>query len=128
MKKNRRSGPGQGKSKKGKAASEYDREEALNLKNNIESGQLSHTEMLRLIGAQQEPCELYNKSCKGRKDSPNCLCGLIPVPGGYRRKGLWQKEPEAIAGLGMNPLDSRREVLGCSLCPSMRLLHRACRT
>ena len=110
MKKHKRSGSGPGKAKKSKAGAEYDLDEALSLKRSIESGQLSHQQLLQIVGAQHEPCELYNKSCKGRKDSPNCLCGLIPNPGGFRRKGLWQKEPEAIASLGIDPAEYKREV------------------
>lgn len=112
MVKHRRSASGQGKAKKSKASSEYDTDAALNLKESIESGQLGHKELLKLVGADQEPCPVHNKACKGRKDNPNCLCGLVPAPGGFRRKGLWQKEPEAIAGLGYDPNDLRREVMG----------------
>ena len=129
MKKHKRSGSGQGKAKKSKAGAEYDIDEALSLKRSIESGQLSHQQLLQIVGAQHEPCELYNKSCKGRKDSPNCLCGLIPNPGGFRRKGLWQKEPEAIASLGIDPAEYKREVLtACkmswlTISPSGQKLH-----
>ena len=109
--KSRRAGGSQAKSKKSKAGAEYDADEALSLKKSIESGQLGHGDLLKLVEAHHEPCQLYNKTCKGRKDNPNCLCGLVPAPGGFRRKGLWQKEPEAIAGLGLDPNDSRREVM-----------------
>lgn len=111
MVKSRRAGASQAKSKKSKASAEYDADEALSLKKSIESGQLGHGDLLKLVEAHHEPCQLYNKTCKGRKDNPNCLCGLVPAPGGFRRKGLWQKEPEAIAGLGLDPNDSRREVM-----------------
>ena len=110
MVKHKRAGSGQGRTKKSKAASEYDADAALSLKRSIESGQLSHQELLRLVEAHQDPCQPNNKTCKGRKDNPNCLCGLVPAPGGFRRKGLWQKEPDSVAGLGWDPVDSRREV------------------
>ena len=116
MVKHRRSASGQGRAKKSKAASEYDAEAALSLKESIESGQLGHAELLKLVDAHQEPCQLHNKTCKGRKDNPNCLCGLVPAPGGYRRKGLWQKEPEAIASLGCDPNGFTREVRGMNTC------------
>ena len=112
MVKHRRSTSVQGKAKKSKASSEYDADAALSLKESIESGQLGHKELLKLVAADQEPCPAHNKACKGSKDNPNCLCGLVPAPGGFRRKGLWQKEPEAIAGLGYDPNDLRREVMG----------------
>ena len=112
MVKHRRSASGQAKAKKSKAPSEYDADAALSLKESIESGQISHKELLKLVEADQEPCPVDDKTYKGRKDNPNCLLGLVPAPGGYRRKGLWQKEPEAIAGLGYDPNDLRREVIG----------------
>ncbi len=58
---------------------------------------------------------LYSKACKGRKDNPNCLCGLIPAPESHRKTGLWARESEAIASIGNDPSTSQREVrlAGC---------------
>jgi hypothetical protein len=41
--------------------------------------------------------------------NPNCLCSLIPAPGGYRRLGLWAKQADAIAALGPDPASSCRD-------------------
>ena len=112
MVKHRRSASGQAKAKKSKGTSEYDADAVLSLKESIESGRLGHKDLLKLVEADQEPCAVDDKTYKGRKDNPNCLVGLVPAPGGFRRKGLWQKEPEAIAGLGYDPNDLRREVIG----------------
>ena len=112
MVKHRRSASGQGRAKRSKETSEYDADAALSLKESIESGQIGHDELLKLVEADQEPCPIHSKTCKGRKDNPNCLCGLVPALGGFRRKGLWQKEPEAIVGLGYDPNDLIREVGG----------------
>ncbi len=63
------------------------------------------------------PCSgLYSKACKGRKDNPNCLCNLIPAPGSFRRKGLWQKDSSALLSLeGPDPADLQRKVLRVSV-------------
>lgn len=43
--------------------------------------------------------------------SPNCLCGLIPQPGGYRRPpSLWAKEADVVAALGPDPALTERKV------------------
>ena len=81
------------------------------------------------------PCSgLYTKACKGRKDNPNCLCNLIPAPGSFRRKGLWQKDSSALLSLeGPDPADTQRKVLlvSVTLLPILSLAPRtsfeACR-
>lgn len=103
-------GAGQGKSKKGKAGPDLSFGDALAVKRSVEEGQLSDEALLALLKANQKACDLYDKACKGKRDNPNCLCGLIPAPSSYRRKGLWQKAPEAFACLGANPLDDKRQV------------------
>ena len=47
----------------------------------------------------------------GEGGQPNCLCGLIPMPNGHRRQGLWQKDASALAKLGPDPSADKREVL-----------------
>lgn len=42
------------------------------------------------------------------KDSPNCLCALIPPPNGVRKQGLWCKTPEAVTALGEDPTFRKR--------------------
>ena len=42
--------------------------------------------------------------------NPNCLCKLIPEPGGTRKAGLWAKKPGALAELGPDPATLKREV------------------
>lgn len=110
MKGAKKAGSAQGKGRKGQFVPLLGFDEALALKESIEQGQLSKDRLLSLLNANQDACDLYDKACKGKKDNPNCLCGLIPAPGGYRRKGLWQKDPESFACLGDNPLDDKRQV------------------
>lgn len=58
------------------------------------------------------PCQnIYNKTCKCKRDSASCLCGIIPGPGGYRKKGLWQRDSQALVVQGFNPADNAREVI-----------------
>lgn len=99
-----------GKGKKAKAAKALGSDDALRLKSRIEAGDVTKDVLLDLLGAAQQACELYDKACKGKKDNPNCLCGVIPTPGSYRRKGLWQKEPDAITSLGSAPSSEKRQV------------------
>lgn len=49
------------------------------------------------------------KGSKGARDNPECFCALLPAPGTFRRKGLWQKEP-ALASLGQDPATQARVV------------------
>lgn len=111
MKLQKKSSGSQIRARKAKSAPGLKHEEALLLKKRIEEDTLSHEDLLKLLGAAQQSCDLYDKSCTGRKENPNCLCGLIPAPGRFRRKGLWQKDPEAVVSLGANPADGRRQVL-----------------
>jgi hypothetical protein len=53
---------------------------------------------------------IYSKTCKCKRDSASCLCGIIPGPGGYRKKGLWQRDSQALVVQGFNPADNAREV------------------
>ena len=79
--------------------------EALKLKADVES--CSEAQLLELFEAGT-PCT--GKACKGRRDNPNCLCGLAPAPGAFRRKGLWQKDPSALLCLGgADPADLQRK-------------------
>lgn len=104
-----------GKGKKAKSATTLNSVEALRLKCRIEAGDLSRAALLDLLSATQQACDLYDKACKGKKDNPNCLCGLVPAPGSSRRKGLWQKEPDALISLGADPLNDKRQVRFASL-------------
>ncbi|KAK9809511.1 hypothetical protein WJX73_006526 [Symbiochloris irregularis] len=71
---------------------------------------VSDAEYLAILGVPEPPCpDPYDKACKNRKDNPNCFCGLIPAEGSYRRKGLWQKDAEALLVLGEDPSKSKRE-------------------
>lgn len=54
--------------------------------------------------------DLYRKACKCKKDSPYCLTGIIPTPGGFRKKGLWQKDAKALLSQGPDPAQELREV------------------
>jgi len=81
--------------------------EALSLKQDLNSGQaVSQQQILRILQANRH-CD---GACKSRKDNPNCLCGVVPAAGSFRRKGLWQKEPQGLMHLGANPSDQKRQV------------------
>ena len=96
------------KTKKGKAADGVAPELARHLKRNIEEGRsLSAADVLQLLRVEGPGCP---PGCKGRKASPYCLCGIVPATGSFRRKGLWQKDPEAMLSLGPDPATRAREV------------------
>jgi len=40
---------------------------------------------------------------QGKPGNPNCLCNLIPPPKSYRKAGLWAKQTDALATLGVDP-------------------------
>jgi len=42
--------------------------------------------------------------------NPNCLCNLLPAPGGFRRAGLWAKEGDVVGTLGPDPGVRARKV------------------
>lgn len=78
-------------------------------------GDLPLEETLQLLRCNSPKCA---GTCKNpKKDNPNCLCGLLPNPGSYRKKGLWQKQPSVINELGADPAESKRQV-GFSSSPS----------
>jgi ubiquitin carboxyl-terminal hydrolase 48 len=110
MKFNKKGSGAPARGKKGKSAPGLTYEEASRLKFSIDKGELNREDLFRFLGALQHACDLYDKSCKGKRDNPNCLCGLIPAPGSSRRKGLWQKDPECLVSLGANPADRKRQV------------------
>lgn len=81
------------------------------LNSSLQDGRpLPKAQVQLLLNSSQACSELYDKHCKGRKDNTNCLHGLVPQPGSNRRKGLWQKEPEALQHLGADPSERNRQV------------------
>lgn len=64
----------------------------------------------QVLKADTAPCALYDKTCKGKADNPNCLCGLVPALESSRRQGLWQRDVAAMLKLGPDPSASKREV------------------
>ena len=98
---------------KGATGLALDVNEALRFKQKLNIGQApSQQELLHVLQADKA-CDSV---CKGRKDNPNCLHGLVPAVGSVRRKGLWQKEPQGLMQLGIDPSGLRRQVL--ELLPS----------
>ena len=81
--------------------------EALSLKEDLKCQRVLSREQLLHVLQADKSCD---SACKGKKDNPNCLCGLIPAVGSVRRKGLWQKEPQGLQHLGANPADQKRQV------------------
>lgn len=75
----------------------------------IDDGVLTEQDLLRLLQADTHSCCVL--PCRDNKrENPHCFCKLLPGPGGYRKKGLWRKEAEALSSLGEDPSDSKREV------------------
>ena len=99
----------QGKQNNSKAVGIFglDVKEALSLKQDLNVGQVvSQQQILHILQADRH-CD---GACKSRKDNPNCLCGVVPATGSFRRKGLWQKEPQGLMHLGANPSYQKRQV------------------
>ena len=66
---------------------------------------------LKLLKADQPACDALHKPCKSNnKGNPNCLCDLIPREGGFRKKGVWQKDKTYLNALGPDPTENEREV------------------
>lgn len=109
--------------KRAKPSDHLEPEVAVRMLDALQTGELSPADLAKAFRADAPGCEPSDKpsaACRGRKDNPNCLCGLVPPAGSFRRKGLWQKDPEAVAKLGIDPADSRREdvsgPMACMLC------------
>ena len=48
-------------------------------------------------------------TCKGNPRRPDCVCGLVPPEGSFRKKGLWRKDADALLeNLGKDPADLKR--------------------
>lgn len=48
-------------------------------------------------------------TCKGNPRRPDCVCGLVPPEGSFRKKGLWRKDADALLeNLGRDPADLKR--------------------
>lgn len=99
-----------GKAAKGKAE-EVDAAEAREVLQLLKVGAAPPAETLRKVLRLGQPC---SASCgkagsKGAKDNPCCFHGLLPAEGGFRKKGLWQKEP-VVGQLGHDPADDKRMV------------------
>lgn len=101
---------------KGATGLALDVNEALKFKQKLDNGRApSQQEILHVLQADKA-CDSV---CKGRKDNPNCLHGLVPAVGSVRRKGLWQKEPQGLMHLGIDPAGMRRQVLGAIMLTLM---------
>ena len=86
--------------------------QAADLQRQLQNGDcLPEGEALRVLGHAPAACtNLYDKSCKSQRDCCDCFCGLLPQPDGFRKKGIWQREAQALAGLGRDPADACRKV------------------
>lgn len=79
-------------------------------------GELPLEDRLRLLHCGQPACP---PGCKGgRKDNPECLCGLIPEEGRFKKSGLFQKTPALLGELGIDPSAQRRPVSSLGTCAS----------
>ncbi len=59
--------------------------------------------------------DLYSKTCKWRRENPNCLHTLVPAPDAWRKKGLWQRNLDELLDLGTDPNTQLKKV-GTTLC------------
>ena len=93
---------------------------AADLQRRLESGNsLPEEDALQVLGHVPAACtNLYDKSCKSQRDNPDCFCGLLPQPEGFRKKGIWQREAQTLAALGRDPAEYCRKVCGelCGRC------------
>ena len=57
-------------------------------------GELDETTALRLFlaGGDRGRC---GRTCKGNAKRVDCVCGLVPPVGGFRRTGLWRRDTDA---------------------------------
>ena len=99
---------------------------ALQLIDELQANTLPLHKRLWLAKADALPCDCC---CKHNdKVNPGCFCGWVPAPSSYKKKGLWQKEPGALASLGReDPKELRREVSnlpGAACRPSTRSMLR----
>jgi ubiquitin carboxyl-terminal hydrolase 48 len=78
------------------------------LRQKAQHGAFTEQDLMRIMRLDQPACT----GCKSgnRKDNPNCLCGLVPPPGSFRKKGLWMKEPAALTQIGPDPNLYKRQV------------------
>ena len=67
-------------------------------------GELDNRSATRLFlsGGDVGTC---GSSCHGNPKRVDCVCGLVPPPGGYRRSGLWGRDTEVIVqdAVGVDP-------------------------
>lgn len=98
--------------KKGKGAKDWlDPQAAAEYAATIDATEgLPRDDLLSLLRADQPPCDVKNRCSGSKKDTPQCFCKLIPIPGRFKKKGLWQKEASALSSLGSDPSGSKREV------------------
>lgn len=103
--------PPKGKAAKSKADA-VDVEEAREVLRLLDDGAAPLTDTLhKVFRLNMGPCSAScgKQGSKGSKDNPCCFHGLTPAEGGFRKKGLWQKEP-VLGQLGHDPADDRRTV------------------
>jgi ubiquitin carboxyl-terminal hydrolase 48 len=72
--------------------------------------QLGLATLARLLCAAQPNCSADKPCRQNRRDNPRCLCAMVPAEGGWKQKGLWQRESAALGGLGVDPRDNARQV------------------
>jgi hypothetical protein len=103
-----------GKGAKGGKADVVEADEARDVLRVLGRGEAPPTDTLaKLFRLNLGPCSASCgiKGSKGAKDNPCCFHGLLPAEGGFRKKGLWQKEP-VLGQLGHDPSEDRRMVSG----------------
>ena len=61
----------------------------------------------QLVTSDVAPCY---RACKSNVRNPSCFCGLVPPEGGFRKKGLWQKDSAVLGSIGRDPKEDAREV------------------
>ncbi|KAG1677224.1 hypothetical protein FOA52_013422 [Chlamydomonas sp. UWO 241] len=72
-------------------------------------GSLPACTVLELLHADAPPCAPpCSKSQHSRRDNPSCFCNMVPQPGGFKKKGIWQKNAGLLAKLGGDPTGEAR--------------------
>ena len=86
---------------------QYDAVAASDQVKKLENGSLDPVQKMGIVKLDVTPC---SNICKINTRHPDCLCGLVPAQGSWRKKGLWRKDSTLISSIGQDPALREREV------------------